>query len=152
MKNSIKNLAAVLVIALLIFLPSCKKGGEPQPQVVTNTVTVHDTVIIHDSASAPLPLQGIWKLYKLEDYNSGSLVATNLYTDWIFTFGSTTVNEVLGSSGTYNYNITYNAGSVDIYSTTPAINYSVVSTNGGSEYKLIKFPGTGNYQIWYFKK
>lgn len=154
-----KTLILTLGLGILLFT-SCKKNN-PEPTVIEKpvTVTVHDTVwgpgnsytvTVHDTVyinTTPLPLNGIWYCYKMTSNGT-----TSLHNDWVFTFGNTTFTQNLGTSGTYNYPITYYSGSVDIFFTagTPTT-YYFTPTNNGTEYTLTKSSG-GQTQVWYLKK
>lgn len=152
-----KTLILTLGLGILLFT-SCKKNN-PEPQVVekTTTVTIHDTiwgagntytVTVHDTvyiSTTPIPLNGIWYCYKMESGGSSTP-----HSDWVFTFGNTTFTQALGTSGTYNYPITYYSGSVDIFFSTSPTTYYVTSINNGTEYKLTKTSGT--VQSWYLRK
>lgn len=151
-----KNLILTLGLGILLF--SCaKKEVKPETVTVVEKVTVHDTVFgagntytvyIHDTTyinTTPIPLNGIWYCYKMESGSS----STN-HNDWVFTFGNTTFTQVLGTSGTYNYPITYYSGSVDIFFSTSPTTYYITSMNNGTEYKLTKTSGT--VQSWYLRK
>lgn len=153
-----KNL--ILILGLIVVFASCKKNS-PEPQIIEKEkiVTVHDTTpgdtiytpgpTIHDTIYYPytaIPLNGIWNCWKME---SGS--SSTLHSDWVFTFGNTTFTQNLGSSGTYNYPITYYSGSVDIFFTTGnGTTYYITALNNGTEYKLTKTSGT--VQTWYLRK
>jgi len=150
-----KNL--ILIISLIAISFACqKKSQEPtveyQEKIVTvkgDTITIdnstHDTTYIYVNVT-PIPLNGIWYCWKMSTNGS-----PQLHSDWIFTFGNTTLTQNLGASGTYNYPITYYSGSVDIFFTTSATTYYVLPTNNGTEYTLTKTAG-GQTQIWYLRK
>jgi hypothetical protein len=152
----------ITLIILTVATASCKKQDQPQPveKIVNHyhtdtihqpgdTVTVHDTVYINTS---PVPLPGSWYCWKMETYQSNNLISTDYHSDWIFIFGSTTINQSLGSAGSYTYPITYNNGYVDISFTSTPTTYFTQTINNNTEYKLSKYPGTGTYTVWYLRK
>lgn len=152
----------ISAIAMTALVTSCKKEEPVQPQVVTKTVTIHDTVpptkvqYVHDTvyiSITPLPLIGEWKLWKLDNYINGSYSNSDFHSDYTMVFGPSTINESLGSSGTYNYPVTYGSGFVDIkISSTATSTYIVENINQGQEYKLTRYNGTKIVQIWFLKK
>jgi hypothetical protein len=151
-----------LTIIAAVLLVSCKKQ-DCQPKEVekliyvkgdsihtnnTDTIKIHDTVLVNNVV---LPLIGTWNLYKLENYTKGAVTSTD-HPNYISTFAPTQFM-FKAPSGLDVYDAVYGQGYMEISKNNSVVTlYFVESTNNGKEYKLTKSPGTGSYQVWYFKK
>lgn len=150
---------AVILLMLVLTFTSCKK--QPMEKEVIKTVTVHDSVpyAVHDTTVVTqydtvhvvaMDLVGQWKVYKVEDVNTG--VSTYSNQTWKFNFTSTQIQENTsgGAGWDYVYNVTYGANYVDIFYTTSPTTYNLTAV--GSEYRLTRVISASQSQIWYLKK
>lgn len=143
---------AIVLAAIGMMLASCKKSTvQPDPQVITNTVYVHDTVYVNDTIyPTPTSLQGTkWLFYKADIIISGNTSSQpqNCYVR----FTQTEMLQDTNMDNTYEsaYQVTYGTNEVSIYfSSTPKV-YSV--TTAGNEYRLT-LTEPGQVTVWYLKR
>lgn len=149
------------ILATVLFF-SCKKEDCKPMEVeklvyikddsthTTDTIKIHttDTVYINNN---PIPLIGVWTLYKFDNYTKNTLVSSDSPN---FTCTFTATEFILKTpSGTDTYKATYGQGYMEIsLNNSVPTTYFVENINNGKEYKLTKSPGAGNYQVWFFKK